>query len=32
VLARSLVWTPEQVSGMTIGQILLYLEMAHGKW
>jgi hypothetical protein len=30
VLAREFGWTPEQVSGMTIGQILLYLEMAHG--
>lgn len=27
VLAREFGWTPEQVSGMTIGQILLYLEM-----
>jgi len=26
-LAREFGWTPEQVSGMTIGQILLYLEM-----
>jgi hypothetical protein len=31
VLAREFGWTPEQVSGMTIGQILLYLEMAHGR-
>jgi len=31
VLAREFGWTPEQVSGMTIGQILLYLEMAHGN-
>lgn len=31
VLAREFGWTPEQVSGMTIGQILLYLEMAHGS-
>jgi hypothetical protein len=30
VLAREFGWTPEQVSGMTVGQILLYLEMAHG--
>jgi hypothetical protein len=30
-LAREFGWTPEQVSGMTIGQILLYLEMAHGN-
>ena len=29
VLAREFGWTPEQVSGMTIGQILLYLEMSH---
>ena len=29
VLAREFGWTPEQVSGMTIGQILLYLEMVH---
>ena len=28
VLAREFGWTPEEVSGMTIGQILLYLEMA----
>jgi hypothetical protein len=31
VLAKQFGWTPEQVSGMTIGQILLYLEMAHGN-
>lgn len=30
VLAKEFGWTPEEVSGMTIGQILLYLEMAHG--
>lgn len=30
VLAREFGWTPEEVSGLTIGQILLYLEMAHG--
>jgi hypothetical protein len=30
VLAKQFGWTPEEVSGMTIGQILLYLEMAHG--
>ena len=30
VLAKEFGWTPEQVSGMTIGQILLYLEMGHG--
>jgi hypothetical protein len=28
ILAREFGWSPEQVSGMTIGQILLYLEMA----
>lgn len=28
-LAKEFGWTPEEVSGMTIGQILLYLEMAH---
>lgn len=27
ILAREFGWTPEDVSGMTIGQILLYLEM-----
>lgn len=31
VLAKEFGWTPEEVSGMTIGQILLYLEMSHGK-
>jgi ethanolamine ammonia-lyase large subunit len=30
VLAREFGWTAEEVSGMTVGQILLYLEMAHG--
>jgi len=30
VLARQFGWTPEEVSGMTIGQILLFLEMARG--
>jgi hypothetical protein len=29
ILAREFGWSPEDVSGMTIGQILLYLEMAH---
>jgi hypothetical protein len=29
ILAREFGWTPAQVSGMTIGQILLYLEMVH---
>ena len=28
VLAKEFGWTPEEASGMTIGQILLYLEMA----
>jgi hypothetical protein len=28
VLAREFGWSPEQASAMTIGQILLYLEMA----
>ncbi len=31
VLAKEFGWTPEEVSGMTIGQILLYLEMARGE-
>ncbi len=31
ILAKEFGWTPEQVSGMTIGQILLYLQMAHGE-
>ena len=31
VLAKEFGWTPEEVSGMTIGQILLYLQMAHGE-
>ncbi len=31
VLAREFGWTPEQVTGMTIGQILLYLEMSGSK-
>ena len=29
ILAREFGWTPEEVSGMTIGQILLYLEMSY---
>lgn len=29
ILAKEFGWSPEQVSGMTIGQILLYLEMSH---
>lgn len=31
ILAKEFGWTPEAVSGMTIGQILLYLEMARGE-
>jgi hypothetical protein len=31
VLAKEFGWTPEQASGMTIGQILLYLEMANER-
>ena len=31
ILAQEFGWTPEEVSGMTIGQILLYLEMTHGN-
>jgi hypothetical protein len=31
LLAKEFGWTPEQVSGMTIGQILLYLEMSHAN-
>lgn len=30
ILAKEFGWTPEEVSGLTIGQILLYLEMSHG--
>ena len=30
VLAREFGWTPQEVSEMTIGQILLYLEMLNG--
>jgi len=29
ILGKEFGWTPEEVSGMTVGQILLYLEMAH---
>src|SRR5260370_24770509 len=29
VLAKEFGWTPEEVSGMTIGQILLYLQMSY---
>ena len=31
ILAKEFGWSPEEVSGMTIGQILLYLEMARGE-
>lgn len=31
VLAKEFGWAPEEVSGMTIGQILLYVEMAKGE-
>ncbi len=31
ILAKEFGWTPEEVSGMTIGQILMYLEMARGE-
>ena len=31
VLSKEFGWTPEEVSGMTIGQILLYVEMSVGK-
>ena len=31
VLAKEFGWTPQDVSGMTIGQILLYLEMSHDE-
>ena len=31
VLAKEFGWTPEDVSGMTIGQILLYLEMSYDE-
>jgi hypothetical protein len=30
-LAKEFSWSPEEVSGMTIGQILLYLQMAHER-
>lgn len=29
ILAKEFNWTPQEVSGMTIGQILLYLQMVH---
>lgn len=31
VLAKEFGWTPEEVSGMTIGQILLYLQMSYNE-
>lgn len=31
IFAKEFGWTPEEVSGMTIGQILLYLEMARSE-
>lgn len=31
ILAKEFGWTPEEVSGMTIGQILLYLEMVRAE-
>ncbi|MDB9527120.1 hypothetical protein PN498_14050 [Oscillatoria sp. CS-180] len=31
ILAKEFGWTPEEVSGMTIGQILLYLEMVRSQ-
>ena len=31
ILAKEFGWSPEEVSGMTIGQILLYLEMSRGN-
>ncbi len=31
ILAREFGWTPEEVSGMTVGQILLYLEMINER-
>jgi hypothetical protein len=31
VLAKEFGWTPEEVSGMTIGQILLYLQMSNSE-
>jgi hypothetical protein len=30
VLAKEFGWTPEEVTGMTVGQILLYVQMARG--
>jgi len=31
ILAREFGWLPEEISGMTIGQILLYLQMTHDR-
>jgi hypothetical protein len=31
ILAKEFGWTPEDVSGMTIGQILMYLEMSQSE-
>ncbi|MEO1091409.1 MAG: hypothetical protein AAFX81_12280, partial [Pseudomonadota bacterium] len=31
VLSKEFGWTPEEVSGLTIGQILLYLEMGRSE-
>jgi hypothetical protein len=31
VLAKEFGWTPEEVSGMTVGQILLYVQMSRGE-
>jgi hypothetical protein len=31
VLAKEFGWTPEEVTGMTVGQILLYVQMARGE-
>jgi hypothetical protein len=30
LLAKQFGWTPEEVAGMTVGQVLMYLEMASG--
>ena len=30
ILAKEFGWTPEEVSGMTLGQVLLYMQMAEG--
>ncbi len=31
ILAKEFGWTPEEVSGMTIGQVLVYVQMAQGE-